>query len=381
MTKSNNINKFGQKVGRDVEGWITRPRPDAALISGRTCRLERFVAARHCQALFKAITGAPELWTYLPRQMPASADELGSMLGEGAYCPYVIIDQATDAVLGMASYMRIDPDHGSIEIGFVVHGPALQRSTMATEAHYLFARYAFDALGYRRYEWKCNVLNAASCQAAVRLGFRYEGLFRQAMVVKGRNRDTAWYAITDQDWPAIKAAMEAWLAPDNFDGLGRQRSSLITLMRQAQDSAGADEVIAALALEPHPEGGWFAETWRDTPPGGGRGAGTAIYYLLKAGERSHWHRVDAAELWLWHAGAPLALEISLDGTSATTLRLGPALAAGEQPQVLVPSSAWQAARSLGGWTLASCVVAPAFNFSGFELAPPDWRPGMRSSKS
>ncbi|HTN10643.1 MAG TPA: cupin domain-containing protein [Acetobacteraceae bacterium] len=138
--------------------------------------------------------------------------------------------------------------------------------------------------------------------------------------------------------------------------------------------AGA-AVIAALDLRPHPEGGHFRETWRDAPADGGRGAGTAILFLLQAGERSHWHRVDAAEIWLWQAGAPLALQLSADSRRIEQQRLGPAAGAGESLQAVVPAGVWQAAVSLGAWSLASCVVAPAFDFAGFTLAPPGWQPG------
>lgn len=138
-------------------------------------------------------------------------------------------------------------------------------------------------------------------------------------------------------------------------------------------SLPASAVIAALDLRPHPEGGHFREVWRDAPEGGGRGAGTAIYYLLAAGERSHWHRVDAAEAWHWYAGAALEL-----GIGTQTSRLGPDLGAGEQPFALVPAGAWQAARSLGAWTLVGCTVSPAFDFAGFEMAPPGWVPQPES---
>jgi predicted cupin superfamily sugar epimerase len=138
--------------------------------------------------------------------------------------------------------------------------------------------------------------------------------------------------------------------------------------------AGA-AVIAALDLRPHPEGGHFRETWRDAPADGGRGAGTAILFLLQAGERSHWHRVDAVEIWLWQAGAPLALQLSADSRRIEQQRLGPAAGAGESLQAVVPTGVWQAAVSLGAWSLASCVVAPAFDFAGFTLAPPGWQPG------
>lgn len=143
-------------------------------------------------------------------------------------------------------------------------------------------------------------------------------------------------------------------------------------------SMAADEVITLLGLSPHPEGGYYRETFRDVAADGGRGASTAIYFLLRAGERSHWHRVDAVEMWHWHAGAPLNLHIA-EGEAGEharrTIRLGPALARGERPQGIVPIHAWQAAESLGAWTLVGCTVAPAFEFAGFELAPEGWEPG------
>lgn len=140
-------------------------------------------------------------------------------------------------------------------------------------------------------------------------------------------------------------------------------------------SMTAAAVIALLGLRPHPEGGHFVETFRDAAPAGGRSHGTAIYFLLAAGERSHWHRVDATEIWHWHAGAPLTLSLSADGGTVETLRLGADLAAGERPQGVVPAGVWQAAVSEGAWTLVGCTVSPAFEFAGFELAPPGWRPG------
>lgn len=136
----------------------------------------------------------------------------------------------------------------------------------------------------------------------------------------------------------------------------------------------ADQVIARLALAPHPEGGHYRETFRDPPAEGRRGAATAIYYLLKAGERSHWHRIDALEIWHWYAGAALELAVSPDGRATTVSLLGSDFATGARPQAVVPAGAWQSAASLGDWTLVGCTVAPAFQFEGFELAPPDWRP-------
>ncbi len=142
----------------------------------------------------------------------------------------------------------------------------------------------------------------------------------------------------------------------------------------AEPAAEADAIIAALGLAPHPEGGFYRETFRDRPPAGGRGAMTAIYYLLRSGERSHWHRVDATEIWLFHAGAPLALSLSDDGRTVRTVSLGPDVAAGQSPQAIIPPRCWQAAASLGAWTLVGCTVGPAFEFSGFEMAPAGWAP-------
>lgn len=140
----------------------------------------------------------------------------------------------------------------------------------------------------------------------------------------------------------------------------------------------ADEVVRLLGLAPHPEGGFFRETFRDAAPAGGRGASTAIYYLLREEDESAWHRVDAAEVWHHYAGAPLDVTLSADGRERTVLRLGTDLAAGERPQVVVPAGVWQAARPVSGWTLVGCTVAPAFDFAGFEMAPPGWEPGQES---
>ena len=137
----------------------------------------------------------------------------------------------------------------------------------------------------------------------------------------------------------------------------------------------AAEIIAKLGMRRHPEGGWYVESYRHRGVDGGRGACTAIYFLLQADERSHWHRVDAVEIWHWYAGAPLALGLSEDGEAETILTLGPNLEAGQRPQAVVPAHAWQAARPLGDWTLAGCTVSPAFDFAGFEMAPPGWAPG------
>jgi predicted cupin superfamily sugar epimerase len=146
-------------------------------------------------------------------------------------------------------------------------------------------------------------------------------------------------------------------------------------MNLADASLDPRAVIAALGLAPHPEGGHYREIWRDVPAEGGRGAGTAIYYLLAPGERSHWHRVDAAEAWHWYGGGPLALDLSPDGREVERVLLGPDLGAGQAPFRLVPAGVWQSAAPLAGWSLVGCTVAPAFEFAGFEMAPPAWRPG------
>lgn len=200
---------------------------------GRYGRLEALDAERHAADLFGAY-GHDALgagWTYLPYGPFADAAAFHAWLGQMAATDdplfFAIVNEDGHAV-GVASYLRINVEMGSIEVGHIHYSPLLQRTRMATEAMYLMARRAFDELGYRRYEWKCDDLNAASRAAAERLGFRYEGTFRQDRIYKGRNRDTAWYSITDGEWPAVRDAMEAWLNPANFDADGQQRASLAT---------------------------------------------------------------------------------------------------------------------------------------------------------
>lgn len=192
--------------------------------------LEPLDPARHAGALFKSSSGAPELWKHLAYGPFADQAAFTSWLEDRAAMDdplfYAIVDRAAGAARGMASYLRMEPQHGVIEIGHIWFAPALQRTRQATEAIFLLARHAFDDLGYRRLEWKCDSLNSPSRRAAERFGFVFEGVFRQHMVVKGRNRDTAWYAMTDGDWPSRRAAFEAWLASENFNGDGRQRRSL-----------------------------------------------------------------------------------------------------------------------------------------------------------
>jgi len=180
--------------------------------------------------------GDPAIWTYLPDGPYESPEQLRRMLAwaqETEDSVYFALARLLDErPAGVASYQRITPEHGVIEIGHIWLGAPLQRTTAATEAIYLLARHAFDEHGYRRLEWKCNALNAASRRAAERFGFRFEGIFRNHMVVKGRNRDSAWYAITDEDWPPIRAGFEAWLRPENFDGEGVQKRPLGELIAE-----------------------------------------------------------------------------------------------------------------------------------------------------
>ena|SRR5579875_3136945 len=213
--------------------FTPRPRPPRAPLEGVHVLLRPLLAAVDAAPLWQATHPplAPAgLWTYLFDGPYADAEALRAALehAQGADDPLflTIITRADGRPRGYASYMRIVPEHGTIEIGNILLGAGLARTTAATEAIYLLARRAFDELGYRRLEWKCNALNGPSRRAAERLGFRFEGVFEQHMVVKGRNRDTAWYAITDRRWPAVRAALEAWLAPENFDAEGRQRRTL-----------------------------------------------------------------------------------------------------------------------------------------------------------
>lgn len=217
---------------RDLSRWTPRPRPDAAVLEERWCRLERLDAARHGDALYAASTaeGAEERFRYLPDPPPYDRGVFDAWLA-GAVASedplfYAVIDRATGRAEGRQALMRITPEHGVIEIGNIFWGPAIARTRVATEAFYLFARYSFDTLGYRRFEWKCNALNAPSRRAAERFGFAFEGIFRQHMVVKGQNRDSAWYAMTDGDWPRVRAGIERWLAPENFDPQGVQKVPL-----------------------------------------------------------------------------------------------------------------------------------------------------------
>jgi RimJ/RimL family protein N-acetyltransferase len=236
-------NPLGQPVGAALPGWTARARPPRTPLAGRCCRLEPLEPDRHAAdlAAANALDDEGRMWTYLPYGPFASDESYRAWMGSVATGEdpqfHAILggsgeDQAGRA-LGVAAFMRIEPAAGVVEIGHIALSPALQRTAAATEAMALMLGRAFDELGYRRVEWKCDALNAPSRAAALRLGFQYEGLFRQATVTKGRNRDTAWYAIVDSDWPALRAAFARWLDPANFDAAGRQRLRLSDLTRKA----------------------------------------------------------------------------------------------------------------------------------------------------
>jgi RimJ/RimL family protein N-acetyltransferase len=225
-------NEFGQPVGAALPGWAARPRPPRAPVEGRFCRVEPLDPDRHAVDLFAANSEDKDgrNWTYLPYGPFLTFDLYRDYLAAAARrddpLVHAIIDRADGRAVGVASLMRIDPAPGVIEVGGINYSPRLQRRPAATEAMYLLMRRVFNELGYRRYEWKCDALNAPSRAAAQRLGFRYEGLFRQATVYKGRNRDTAWFSIIDREWPVLRQAFERWLDPANFDAAGRQRAKL-----------------------------------------------------------------------------------------------------------------------------------------------------------
>jgi len=223
-------NALGQPIGFPLPKWTPPSAPARTAMDGQYCRLEpmheRFAHELHTAASHDR---DGRTWTYLPYGPFASEDDLRSWLTRESQSDdplfFVIVDATTGRAVGQASYLNIKPGQGSVEVGHVYFSPLMQRTRVATEAMYLMMRRAFET-GYRRYEWKCDALNAPSRAAAERFGFSYEGIFRQATVTKGRNRDTAWYAAIDGEWPMLSAAFEAWLAPENFDASGQQRRRL-----------------------------------------------------------------------------------------------------------------------------------------------------------
>lgn len=232
-------NTYGQPVGDAVLEGAPRPLPHAQELPGRYCTLVRLDPHQHAEDLYAAYSAAPDDrdWTYLPEGPFSDLESFRHWAQAAAESTdprhYAVVDNSSGRALGTLSLLRHDPVNGVIEVGFIVLSRALQRTPISTEAQYLLMRYVFEDLGYRRYEWKCDALNAPSRRAAERLGFTYEGTFRQAVIYKGRNRDTAWFSILDSEWTAVRAAFEAWLDPRNYDEDGMQLNPL-----QAQQSLG-----------------------------------------------------------------------------------------------------------------------------------------------
>ena len=230
-------NNLGQPIGFPVEDWQARPRPPTSIMTGRYCRVEPMDVRAHAEALYQAYGNDQDQrnWTYLPYGPFDEFTDFKTWLDSNCCNEdplfHSVIDLTTGRAVGMASYLRIEPNVGVIEVGHIHFSPLMQRTPIATETMYLMMERVFDELGYRRYEWKCDSLNAPSCAAAKRLGFKFEGIFRQLTMYKNRNRDTAWYAIIDSEWPALKKAFEAWLEPINFDENDQQQASLSSLQK------------------------------------------------------------------------------------------------------------------------------------------------------
>jgi RimJ/RimL family protein N-acetyltransferase len=219
----------GAKLGPRVDATPAAP-PAPVRLEGRFGRIEKLDATAHASALWDAVRGHDAIWTYLSYGPFANAADFSAWLTGRARLTdpysYAVVEGASGHAVGIVTLMEIRPAVRVIEVGNILYSPALQRTALATEAQYLLARYAFETLRYRRYEWKCNALNAASRRAALRFGFTFEGVFRQHMIVKGRSRDTAWYAMLDSEWPARKRAFEHWLDSGNFGHDGVQKTSL-----------------------------------------------------------------------------------------------------------------------------------------------------------
>jgi RimJ/RimL family protein N-acetyltransferase len=242
MSQAPERNALGQPVGPALPHWIPARRPPRQVLEGGRVRLEPLDRLAHAAQLFEAYaqdaTGG--MWTYLPTGPFATASECAAWVESvqsGSDPSFLaLVERATGRALGVAAFMRIDPANGSIEVGHIAFSPQLARTAMATEAMVLMMEQAF-ALGYRRYEWKCHALNLPSRQAALRLGFTQEGLFRQDRIVKGRSRDTAWFSILDSEWPALNTAFQTWLAADNFAADGGQIARLSALVSAARAGA------------------------------------------------------------------------------------------------------------------------------------------------
>ena len=234
------LNEYQQPIGPNVEGWTARTQPPRTPMIGRYCRVEPVDVERDAKALFEAYSAAPDGrdWTYLFVGPFNDFESYRTHLTQAATTQdplhHTIIDLATGQPIGTAALMRIDPAHGVIEVGHVTYSPLLQRSRAATEAMLLMMGRVFDELGYRRYEWKCDANNLRSRAAADRYGFTFEGIFRQAIIYKGRSRDTAWYSMLDSEWPAIRRGFQHWLDPHNFDANGQQVEKLSVSIERAR---------------------------------------------------------------------------------------------------------------------------------------------------
>lgn len=225
-------NQFNQPIGQPVDGWEGCAPPDKVVLTGLFCRVESLDFSVHTDDLFDAYHAIPDMgdWTYLARDFFESKKEFKAYIQEILTRSdakfYAIIDLKTNKAVGLFALMRIDTKNGVVEVGNIIFSSLLKRTTASTEAQYLLMHYVFETLKYRRYEWKCDSLNKASKQAALRLGFSFEGVFRQAIVYKGRNRDTAWFSIIDSEWAQLKQSFINWLSPNNFDAEGHQIKSL-----------------------------------------------------------------------------------------------------------------------------------------------------------
>lgn len=235
-------NEFEQPIGPPVPGWTARAEPPRTPMLGRFCRVEPVDVERHVEDLYEAFSEAPDArdWTYLTAgpfpDFASYRDYLTVAAASLDPFHHAIIDLASGKAIGTAALMRIDKPNGAIEVGSVAYSRRLKHTAVASEAMFLFMQRVFDELGYRRYEWKCDHFNSASRAAALRYGFRFEGIFRNATIYKGRSRDTAWYAMIEADWPAIRRAYEQWLQPANFDQSGQQRTRLADLIARATGS-------------------------------------------------------------------------------------------------------------------------------------------------
>lgn len=221
------INEFGQPIGDVVPNWEPCPSPEPITLTGRYCRIEQFDVSKHADDLYAAYSHDDgRMWTYLfdgpfetAEEFRRYADKLTNSIDPRHYA---VIDLSTGKAVGTMSLMRIKPANGTIEVGYIAFSPLLKQSIQSTEAQYLLMAYVFEQLGYIRYEWKCHSLNAPSRKAAIRLGFTFEGIFEKHMIIKGRSRSTAWFAITNDRWPVLKTAFQSWLNPNNFQTNGQQ---------------------------------------------------------------------------------------------------------------------------------------------------------------